>query len=261
MDTNPSGVAPASTQCQACGNAILLGAKMCANCKFPKGDVKQCVNCGKLMPHDVPFCNECKSYQKLRYFPVSATVIALFAAFIGVISAVIPAVSYFLERNSHTRFKVTSADDLHIYLKAWNTGRQPSTLVGYHLKFQKQLPIENVALQLSTDDVVGARNVIAPGQPVKIGLTMTESESLEIAPTVGEAQNTKDKISKILSSQPVVLEIDVEESDDPRGGVCSYIKPRKFHTRSDTFPVGRIKAFVVSRMSEGQHAQVPPTTP
>jgi hypothetical protein len=183
------------------------------------------------------------------------------AAFIGVISAVIPAGSYFLERNSHTRFKVTSADDLHIYLKAWNTGRQPSTLVGYRLRFQNQLPIKDVTLQLRADDVVGAMNVIAPGKPVKIGLTMTGPESLEIVPTADEAQNTKDKIAKVLGSQPVVLEIDVEESDDPRGGFCNYIKPRKCHTRSDTFPIDRIKAFVVSRMSEGQHAEVPSAAP
>jgi hypothetical protein len=255
--------APAETKkCIACGNEILRDTTPCPICKSdPIGE--ECNNCKKRMPKGAPFCTECKLYQsKRKHLPTIATWFTLLLASFAVVSGVLSAWTYLAERDSHTRFKVTSADELHIYLKVWNTGRQPSMLVAYHLRFEGNLPIKDVMLQLSKDDVVAARNVIPAGQPVKIGLTMTGPSSLEIASTADKSQNTKDKLSKILGSQTVVLDVDVEESDDPRpGGFCNCIKPRTFHTQSDTFPVDRIKTFVVSRMSEGHNAESPLTSP
>jgi len=263
-ETGPSGAIQGMTPCFACGEAMPKSAKMCSKCKFPMGEVQQCVNCRRLIPYRASFCNECKSYQKLRYFPVSATVIALFAAFIGVISAVIPAFSYFLERDSHTRFKVTSSDKDHIVLKAWNTGRKPSTLVGYRLIFNK-LPDKEKMLDLSHTDKLEARNVIAPGAPVKIALTNLSPEMI-LERRRGKQYAPSEIIElrkKPLSDLSMTLEIDVEESNDagtgsfwplPVPGSLSeigfwyFLWPRQVHTLSDTFQADRIQEFIQQKM-------------
>jgi hypothetical protein len=264
MDTNPVGAAPAKTKCLACGEDVNDGAKMCGKCKFPLGDVQPCRNCGRLMPQAASFCNECKSYKKLRYFPVLATVVALFAALIGVISALIPAVSYFLDRDSHTTFKVTSSDKDHVVLKAWNTGRKPSTLIGYRLIFNS-LPAKEMILDLSHSDKLEAKNVIAPGTPVKIALTnplptMIPQRRRGKQYTQPEFDDLR---KKPLSDLSMTLEIDVEESNDAGSGdLCPLflplslmeygswyvVWPRQVHTRSDVFQADRIQEFIEQKM-------------
>ncbi|HXH37269.1 MAG TPA: zinc ribbon domain-containing protein [Thermoanaerobaculia bacterium] len=236
MDANPSAAAPANTKCVACGEDILKDAKMCGKCKFPVGKVVTgCVNCGKLIPLGTPFCSDCKLYQsRLRYFPASATVVALVAAFIGVISAVIPAVSYFLERNSHTRFKVTGSSKTEIYLKAWNTGRKPSTLLDYRLRFDRlPLPKKEVMLELNSNDKEEARNVIAPGAPVRLRLSRVTPDTIPMERRSNQC-TPQERRRMFLRNSPMTLEIDVEESND---------RDRRFQTRKDRFASDRIAEF------------------
>jgi len=235
-------------KCVVCNSEIPANAEICPICRC-EPDGQQCDNCKKWMPLRAKFCNECKAYQSWRqYFNVGAIVLSLFGAFLGVSRTLHLAATYLSERDSHTKFKVTSADDRHVYLRVWNTGRKPSALVGYRLKFNGNPPLKDATLQLSDDDAAKAKNIVVSGRPAKIELTTSGTESLEILPNAGNEQNTKAKISTLLGSQTVLLEIDVEESDDPTAGFWHWIEPRKFHTRSEAFPIDRIKSFVVWNM-------------
>lgn len=238
---------PDGQQCGNCKKRIPAGATFCNECKsYQNGP--QCDNCKKRMPADSKFCNECKSYQSWRqYFNVVAIVLSLATAAGGVIKGLHLGAIYLSERDSHTKFKVTSADDLHIYLRVWNTGMKPSALVGYHLRFNGNPPLKDITLQLSEEDATNARNVIIAGSPAKITLT-TGRDSLAILPNAGIDQNTKAKLSPLLGPQTVILDVDVEESDDPTAGFCPWIAPRKFHTRRDVFAIDRIKPFVIWNM-------------
>ena len=262
MSASVPDAAPEETKsCVVCGTEIKRDiTKKCPVCSSDP-DGTTCSNCKKRLPSDASFCNECKTYQDFRqHFTIGATLLSLVIAGIAVVSGVRSAGTYLSERDSHTKFKVTSSDGLRIYLKVWNTGRQPSMLVGYHLRFAGNPPIHDVTLQLSSENVVAASNVIPAGQPVKIGLAMTGSESLQIISTAKNAPDTKEKLSMLIGSQPVVLDVDVEESDDPSEGFCRCNKPRLFHTRRDTFPADRIRTFLVSR-SEVKLAEPQPTQP
>jgi len=218
-----------------------------------------CSNCGKRIPFSASFCNECKTYQGVRqHFTVMATILSLVLASFAICNGVYVAATYLSDRDSHTRFKVTSADDDHVILKVWNTGRRPSTLVAYRV-ICDDWPAKEVTLDLSDKDKLEAMNVIAPGKPVKIRLAPARQippplESKQFAP--------KDYLDlSEHSSRSLTLEIDVEESDDPggdewdvlplllqsRGYRWSVLGPRQYHIRSDRFPAARILEFVRQR--------------
>jgi hypothetical protein len=232
-------------KCVVCAGEIPADDKICPGCnRNPDG--QQCDNCKKRMPAEARFCNECKSYQSWRwYFSVAA--FSLLAGVITAVQGLHLGATYLSELDSHTKFKVSSADERHLYLRVWNTGRKPSVLVAYHLHFNGNPPLKDATLQLSDENAAEARNVIVSGSPVKIELTMG-SDSLEILPDAGNNQNTKARITPGLGSQSVVLDVDVEESDDPSEGFRPWITPRKFHTRRDAFSIDRIKPFIVWNM-------------
>jgi hypothetical protein len=204
-----------------------------------------CVNCGKLIPTGAKACATCKAYQPWWRILPNLAVFLQAVAIVTLAEGAVSAWNYVADRNSHTRFKVTSADENHIYLRVWNTGRQPSTLVGYHLHFDGKVPLKDSELDLAEDDRREANSVIAPGAPTKISLTTSNMESLRAPPILVPEQNTKEALGKRLSSQLVVLKIDVEESDDPAEGPWHWGAPRPFHTRCDTFRVDRIKPFIL----------------
>lgn len=245
MSTTVTEEPPRMRTCVACGaDKIAQGVEKCPNCGSVL-DPKLCVICGKLIPAKAKICSICKAYQP--WWRVFSNLAAAFPvmAILALLSGVYTAATYLSDRNSNTRFKVTSANEHHIYLRVWNTGRKPSTLVAYHLHFDGKVPIKDTALQLSDEDILEARSVIAPGEPVKVSLTMSGTESLETPPILVQARNTKEEIGKRLGPQLAVLDIDVEESDDPGDGFWHWGKARRFHRRSDTFPVDRIKEFIL----------------
>jgi hypothetical protein len=221
-----------------------------------------CVGCRNPLLAGATICSRCKEYQSCRrYFPVTATIIGLVGGLIGVIAAVVPAVSYFLDRDSHTRFKVTSSNENQVYLKVWNTGRKPSTLVGYRLIFD-DLPGKEVMLGLDKVNKEAANNVISPGAPIKIGLTRPLPST--IPPSLALREYGDEEILKLLDGKPftdlkLTLQVDVEESDDPGWDPLGFIllrqlnwmgrfrwllAPRQYHTRRDQFRADRIEEFI-----------------
>jgi hypothetical protein len=160
--------------------------------------------------------------------------LALLVPFITVIvTGMIPLVSYIKDRDSHTRFKVTSSGNNEIYLKAWNMGRKPSTLLEYRLRFD-EMPAKESMLELNAIDKKDVVNVIAPGTPARIRL------SLALPATIPErrrkAQYTpEERMAMLLRKSPMTMEIDVEESSDSNSS---------FHRRTDKFPTDRISDFI-----------------
>jgi predicted nucleic acid-binding Zn ribbon protein len=221
-------------ECVVCKNPLELNeANECKLCGAIQ-KLNRCVVCGKAMPPLSQYCSECKSYQGWwrRQFSVSPAIPALLTVLLGVVTTgLIPLFSWWMERNSYTIVKVTGADPNHIFMKVWNTGRRPSTLVAYRLKFDKY-PKKEFVLDLSQEDKKNATNVIASGQPQRIMLT-----------DPAWPQNkpfTADEWRQLTSQSPVAssLEVDVRESDDIEDEAA------KIHTRHDHFNADLIAAFL-----------------
>jgi hypothetical protein len=199
------------------------------------------------MPKEASRCTECSSFQGgAKYFLFYASLAALISASFGLVSGGVSGFSYVADRNSDTKFKVTSSDERRVYLKVWNTGRKPSTLIGYRLIFDKA-PNKEAMLDLSDKDQPAATNVIEPGSFVKIGLAIPLEEM--IPKSRKQSQYSEKERRELLPSpwpeQPLTLELDVEESDDP---CCFGIPIRTYHTHKDKFPAGRISQFIIGSM-------------
>jgi hypothetical protein len=251
-ELRPDPAAPRKTKrCPECDSEIPEHATKCKECGAQQGAVKPCVVCRQPIPEEALRCNACQVYQNrwLRHFPVSATAIALIAAFIGVVSAVLPAISYFRERDSHTRFKVTAAIPTRLYLKVWNTGRKPSVVIAHRLKFG-DLSIETVPLDLSDEDKEAGTNVITSREPIRIGLWKPK---LEIYKPGHKQKYQRAEIDKQFSTdKPVTLELDIQESNDPWTGFGRCTPPRPFHRRMETVPARLIHDFILGQLKADQ---------
>jgi hypothetical protein len=199
------------------------------------------------IPKKAKHCNECKSFQDWRRILLFYSLpIGFLAALFPVLSGGFSGLAYLHDRNSDTKLKVTTSDDARIYVMVWNTGRKPSTLVSYRLIFD-QMPRREFLFELSDKDQPVTANVIVPGNPIKIGLSLVAAESI---PTSAQGrqytdQNRRDLLHSNWTERPLTLEIDVEESDDP----CTFcFSPRLHHTRSDHFPANRIEKFLRGSM-------------
>lgn len=225
-------------KCVVCGSKMSDSDIRCPMCHSVQ-KLKRCVVCKKAIPKGANYCNDCKSYQGLRrYLPISSTVPALLVAILAVLTtAVVPLISYYNERNSHTLFKVTGADTNHVIVRVWNTGRKPSTLIGYRLKSDR-VPGKEFMLDLQGEDKQNARNVIVQGQIVKL-----TNPAMDMIPTAQRGkQFTKDDWTTLsgngsLSDVTLTLEIDIQESDDME-------EQGKFRTRPDQFTADRIGEFI-----------------
>ena len=246
MSEPGSNLAP-KRKCVACGYD--LEATPCPICQSTQL-MKLCDICKKAMPQEADRCNACSSYQgKRKHLPFLAAMALFVSSVFGLVSGGSSGVSYLIDQDSHTKFKVTSSDDKRLYLKVWNTGRKPSTLIGFRLIFD-QMPNKEAMLELSDVDQPDATNVIAPGPPVKIGLSIP-LESTIPASQRGKQYSDKERHDLLVASprteRPLTLEVDVEESDDP----CCFwnlIPLRTHHARSDKFPAARISKFIVNSM-------------
>jgi hypothetical protein len=207
-------------------------------------EAKTCAECGDRIDSGT-YCGRCVKSRRLRTSLTQwQTILALVSGLAAVIATgLIPAVRYIADRNSSTSFFVAGADELKIHVWLANTGRQPSILRAYRLVFDKSLPIENQQMELARVDEEGGKNVIPPGQTAQISLFVAELRT----------KLPRAKLEELITSSDVKLEIDVKESDDPQGGCPCFIRhPRRFHTRTDTFPAERIKAFIMRNVpSEG----------
>ncbi len=183
-------------------------------------------------------CNACGSYRKWRrYVNFSTAVPTLLLGILGaIVTAVLPLWTIFKERNSNTVIKVTGSDDAQIYVKAWNTGRQPSALIRYRLKFDQLRSAEGkeATLELS-DEQQRTHSVIEPKEkPVTLNLSVPRLRDLLLS------QYSTDEIRAHLQERPwkdipVTLEIDVQESHDRAGTV---------ETRRDPLRADQIAKFL-----------------
>jgi hypothetical protein len=155
-----------------------------------------------------------------------ATFAQIFGGPIAVVGAVLSVWWFFADYRSHTEFKVARADMNFVYLKVWNTGRQPSALVGYRLRFDKKSDKE-VVLTLRNSDAESSKNVIASGAPVDIAIALSDWKGL----TPGDVR----QLAGWDSTQRMTLFIDVQESWDDAG---------EHHVREDHFLSARIAPLI-----------------
>jgi hypothetical protein len=202
--------------CITCGNELPEDGQCTAH-----KDAIICDTCGKAMPKDAKRCNACSTYKRFPRMPLVTSVFTILGASTVVVSAAWSAYTYVTDARSHTQFKVATADASDIFVKVWNTGRKPSVLVGYRLRYDKT-PNPEVPLVLSTADNAEAKNVIAAGGTVLVAL---ERPSTSDAPALPATS----------SPQGMTLRIDVQESSDD---------PGEAHRREDSFSSERIAAFL-----------------
>ena len=258
MTTNTPEEASTTTRCVACGGAIPLHATTCRECKSSQRPTQPCAFCkepmpqnalrcnacqayqnGKLcevckqpMPKDAVKCNACDSYRNWRqYTAISSTILSLLVALVAVLSPAITALSTFLDRHSHTNFKLASANNDVIYLTVWNTGQKPSAILGGRLNFG-DLQIDAVDLDLPDTYVQEGKNVIPAKDRVMIALTVSPFQELS-----NHGNHYKrDEVLEILKQKRVNLFLNLEESN---GEAASP---------HDTFGSERIETFITGRM-------------
>lgn len=232
-------------RCIGCDEVISVDATKCGKCHSAQGN--RCHICAEPMLKGATRCNACGTYQNRlrRHFPTITTISTLIGGFVIVCSAVIPAILYVSDYHSHTAFKVAAVNGRFLYVKVWNSGRKPSAIVGYQLKFG-HLPIETVSLDLSDDDQQEGRNVIVSGSPVKIALTIGKLELRE--PGHPKHVYSRQNIKELLKDQLLTLELQVEESHNSPVPGFFRRSPKRFESRVDTFPAASIVEFLMNRM-------------
>jgi hypothetical protein len=168
----------------------------------------------------------------------------MMVALCAVISNMFTAGSYLSDHESRTSFKVTSIDAKVLHLKVWNTGRKPSRLVGYRLRFFGQLMIEDSTLDQADGDAV-----IQPGSSMNVGVTVKELLRSRLRPG-GEERHTKNDVKAQLREhkQPLMLqvEVDVEES----GHLWNLTDQPFVVTKIDRVSADRVKDFILGRIPD-----------
>jgi hypothetical protein len=226
-----------SQLCTSCHEVIRDGAERCDRCKKAEEARRSCVVCRELL--QVPGarrCNNCSTYQDRfwRHVPLIASA----APIVTVITAIVSVWFYFSEYHSDTHLKVATAESEVIYLKAWNTGRKPSVLLGARLVFDS-VPDKQLTLGLAPEQVMSATNVIESDKPVMIELQQRIRESLPAAEKRKQYEpGDVQELRKDLTTQWTTLYVDVQESSDD---------PGEHHTRRDRFLADRISAFINGR--------------
>lgn len=236
--------APAKKKCVACDNEIPADAITCPVCGLSSIGT-DCKNCGKRIPAGAAFCTKCNLYQnKRKHLHVFDTVFRLILAFFAVLSGVFSAAAYLYDRNSDTRFWVTNADANVVHLKVLNTGRKPSRLVGYRLKFiGPRLISDSTLYQVEGDNVIGI------GAPVTVGLSLDElSRSRKLIDNKQRYLKTdvKNLLAKDGEIWLVRVEVDIEES----GHFWEPFSSPFVVQRSDTVPATQLAKFIIGRLPD-----------
>ena len=245
-----------SEACLVCGEP--LRSPRPAKCKFcNSAQGPPCVACGERLLDKSIRCNDCDTYQNLwsleNLWPLRlppSTAFSILAKIITVLSILVPAWLWVYERNSDTEFKVTGAHHDQIYLKVWNTGRNPSTLTGFRLSFDRLPKEKMLVVDLDAGDKLQAKNVIQPGQFVTLVLKQPIQESL--SSEMQAAQYTPAEVKALLEQkktwEPLTFAVDVQESNDRDG---------THETRTDHFPRERISDFLTATWGQKREQQTP----
>ena len=234
----------AKKKCIACGNDIDRDATECPVCKFSHG-FTFCEICKKAMPETAERCNSCGAFQGLKKnLLFAAMVVTFISGIFSLISGGFTGLSYLVDRNSDTKFKVTSIDAKVLHLKVWNTGRKPSRIVGYRLRFSDESRLDDAKLVQVDGDAV-----INPGNPVNVGVTVNEFVR-HLRPGSKDEQYTKDEIREWLSDQkhPLILQVeaDVEES----GHLWNLSDHPFVVSKTDAVSAGLIREFILGRIPD-----------
>ena len=227
--------------CIVCGDDLLPDGT-CGNCGSSQ-EKDFCETCRKAMPAGAKHCNACNSYKKWRrHLPIVSAIASMSGGSVLVASAVVSVFLFFYKSCSDTHFRVGRSEtasvgaEAPIYVKVWNTGREPSTLVGYHLLFDNVCGKETT-LALTPSDSTEAKNVIASGAPVVIKLTTPPRDQLP--KSLRDIQYQKSDVEPLdwQHTHPMTLIIDVQES---------YNHPGRHHPLKDQFLSERIASFIAS---------------
>lgn len=237
------GNTPPKRKCIACGYD-LEDPSQCGVCHSYQ-DLKLCAVCKKAMPEKAERCNSCTAFQgpkkNLLFYAVAVTFIS---GIFTLISTGFTGLSYLVDRNSDTKFKATSNDTKVLHLKVWNTGRKPSRIVRYRLRFPRQLMLDDATLDQADGDAV-----IQPGNPVNVGVTVKEFVR-SLRPGSKDDRYTKEEIKALLSDpkQPLILqmEIDVEES----GHLWNLSDHPFVVPKTDKVSADRVKDFILGRIPD-----------
>jgi hypothetical protein len=213
----------------------------------------ECHLCKEPLRKGSRYCKACSTDQRVPWLKSVVALISLGPLLTGMVALY----NYAADYHSQTHLKVTSADGQHIFLKAWNSGGQPSTLVGYRLIFDDGATGKEVMLDLMQQDKRNGPNVITTGNPVLIRLVAVLPANVPAPRTA--AQYTVEERTAILGSKsslselPVTLEIDVQESNDPGHSIWDgrrlpasirWLITAPIHTRRDRFTADRIAEFI-----------------
>ncbi len=210
---------------------IPKSAIVCPECNISR-ERRECLTCGESMPTSARYCNQCKSYRDWRRFiPITSVAYSGLSTLFAVLALFITHYANFQNRESKTSISFTGADASIVYIHVLNTGRKPSTLRAYRLKFDK-LPIETARLVLAGDGHE-VKSVIPAGGEARIGLRVS---GLILRDDPTEKPYSAAEINQIVDAEQVTLEIDVEESNG------SFV-------RSVSFEAFQIRALIQNKLS------------
>jgi hypothetical protein len=227
----PTPEATAKTDtCPYCGDVLLPKATLCKLCKNHVNG-PPCAICQVPIWPNSKRCNTCGTYQNrlLRKLPFSQVVLALLIALLAVISPAITALLYAYNYYSHIAFTVAGADNNRIYIKVWNTGRQPSVVTDCTLRATSQTSISIPALILDPSDRGSEKNVISSSNPVTLALINDTPGWLS---NPGHVEGfTRQQFDRMKNDQLTMTVVSVESNS------------RKT-IMTETFPAGRIRDFL-----------------
>jgi hypothetical protein len=207
--------------CASCNTVKFDDGQPCPVCAaVPAGahcGVTTCVVCRKMMPAEAWRCSSCSTYKNWPRLPILTTIASICGGTIAVASAVISIYWFIHLYSSHTYLKVGRSRQSAIFVKFWNTGRNPSTISGCRLVFDA-LPGKQATLDLIPSDSADAKSVIANGPPVVIGLTRARMD--ELPPAVRKTELQHDDLAALPgwpAAQQLTLVVNVQESSDTPG--------------------------------------------
>lgn len=221
-------------KCRACECLMPKSAAACPQCGISQ-KIKECPTCAELMTSDAQHCNACHSYRDLRRFiPITSSVYSGLSTLFAVLALFITHYANFQNRESKTSISFTGADNRVIYVHVANSGRKPSTLRAYRLKFGDM--IETERLVLLTGDGRDISSVIPAEGEARIGLLVRGLTPARKHPDK-EARYKVAEIDPQLDAMQVTLEIEVEESNG------------RF-VRSVEFEVFQIRTLIQNKLSD-----------
>lgn len=183
-------------------------------------DVISCALCKEPIPRGAKVCKVCKAYQNSwpRRLLLAGTMAPQVVAVLAIVSNIL-LISTLLDTESHTDFRVASADNTEIHLRIWNSGKKASSLLSFQLTFD-DVDVGPVVLMVNPDDEDKV-SVIEPGNPITVLLNAPHTPDLQLHTKSGIALSPQDALVRIGNSKKMRMEVEIQESDGVRPPVKS----------------------------------------